>query len=130
MTPEQFRRLALSLPGAIEGAHHGHPDFRANGRVFATLLPDGERGMVRLPPSEQREIVKAHACFVPANGAWGRSGCTYVHLVAASAEELRPLMTLAWQEVVQQLPSKRTSKAKKAPSKQRARQGRTKRAGS
>jgi hypothetical protein len=29
MTPAAFRKLALSLEGAIEGAHGGHPDFRA-----------------------------------------------------------------------------------------------------
>jgi hypothetical protein len=112
MTPEQFRRLALSMPGAVEGEHHGHPDFRANGRIFATLLPDGERGMVRLSPQQQREIVQAHVGgFVPANGAWGRAGCTYVRLEAASVDALRPWMTLAWQEVVEHLPAKPTAKA-------------------
>ena len=118
MTPEQFRRLALSMPGAVEGEHHGHPDFRANGRIFATLLPDGERGMVRLSPQQQREIVQAHAAgVVPANGAWGRAGCTLVRLQAASVDALRPWMTLAWQEVAQHLPAKPTSKAsRKSPS--------------
>ncbi|HEU4417982.1 MAG TPA: MmcQ/YjbR family DNA-binding protein [Planctomycetota bacterium] len=118
MTPEQFRRLALSMPGAVEGEHHGHPDFRANGRIFATLLPDGERGMVRLSPQQQREIVQAHAGgFVPANGAWGRAGCTYVRLEAAAVETLRAWMTLAWQEAAQHLPAKPAAKApRKRPS--------------
>ena len=107
------------MPGAVEGAHHDHPDFRANGRIFATLHPDGERGMVKLPQQQQREIVQAHpGCFELANGAWGRSGCTYVRLAAASVDALRPLMTLAWQEVVQQLPGKRTAKARKTLRKQ------------
>jgi hypothetical protein len=119
MTPEQFRRLALSMPDAVEGEHHGHPDFRANGRIFASLLPDGERGMVRLSPQQQRESVQVHATgFVPANGAWGRAGCTYVRLDAASVEALRPWMTLAWQEVVQHVPAKPASKApRKRPSR-------------
>ena len=121
MTPDQFRRLALSMPGAAEGTHHDHPDFRANGRIFATLLPDGERGMVKLLPQQQREILQRCAGeFVPGPGAWGRAGCTYVHLAAAATETLRPLMTLAWQEVMQQ-PAKRASKAKEAPSKPRGR---------
>jgi hypothetical protein len=33
----EFRRLALSLPAAVEGAHMGHADFRVGGRIFATL---------------------------------------------------------------------------------------------
>ncbi|HEX6811146.1 MAG TPA: MmcQ/YjbR family DNA-binding protein [Planctomycetota bacterium] len=131
MTPDQFRRLALSMPGAVEGSHHDHPDFRANGRIFASLLPDGERGMVRLSPQQQREVVPGCAGeFEPGPGAWGRAGCTYVHLEVASAEALRPLMTLAWQEVVQQPPAKRAAKGKKAPGKTRGAKGRTKRAGS
>jgi len=37
MTPEMFRELALQLPGASEGEHHGHADFRVGGKIFATL---------------------------------------------------------------------------------------------
>jgi hypothetical protein len=28
MTAEDFRRIALSMPDAIEASHMGHPDFR------------------------------------------------------------------------------------------------------
>ena len=31
MTPAGFRKIALSLKGATEGAHRGHADFRAGG---------------------------------------------------------------------------------------------------
>ena len=34
----------------------GHPDFRANGRIFATLYPDGERGMVQLSQSNKQSL--------------------------------------------------------------------------
>jgi len=41
VTPAAFRKLALSFEGASEGAHGGHADFRAGGKVFATLgYPD------------------------------------------------------------------------------------------
>ena len=33
-----FRRIALGMSDAIEGAHMGHPDFR-HGRIFASLQP-------------------------------------------------------------------------------------------
>ena len=36
-SPDTFRRLALALPGAVESSHMGAPDFRINGRIFATL---------------------------------------------------------------------------------------------
>ena len=37
MTPEAFRKMALSLPEAVESSHMGHPDFRVGGKIFATL---------------------------------------------------------------------------------------------
>ena len=50
MTADDFRDLALSMPDAVEGAHMGHPDFRVNGRIFATLHADMKFGMVALTP--------------------------------------------------------------------------------
>ena len=61
MTDDDFRDIALSMNGAIEGSHMGHPDFRANGRIFATLhtaRTGDEVGMVKLSPDEQREVMR------------------------------------------------------------------------
>ena len=35
MSQSRFRRVALSLPDAIEGSHQGHADFRVGERIFA-----------------------------------------------------------------------------------------------
>ena len=56
MRPADFRRIVLGLEGAVEGAHMGHPDFRVNNRIFATLHHDREFGMVTLTPEQQRAI--------------------------------------------------------------------------
>jgi hypothetical protein len=37
MTAADFRRIALSFKGAEEGSHMGAPDFRVQGKIFATL---------------------------------------------------------------------------------------------
>lgn len=93
-----FRRIALGLQDAIERAHMGHPDFRANGRIFATLHPDDLFGMVKLTPDQQLKFVKEHpATFAPESGAWGRSGCTSVKLDGVDEDTLGEAMTLAWQ---------------------------------
>jgi len=90
--------MALALEGAVEGAHMGHPDFRAHGRIFATLHADLLHGMVKLTPEQQERFVRDHAdAFSPENGAWGRAGCTKVRLDAVDAETLGEAMTLAWQ---------------------------------
>ena len=84
MTGDAFRDLALALDGAIEASHMGHPDFRANGRIFATLRADERTGMVKLTPEQQAEFLRDHpAMFAPSPGAWGRQGCTDVVLKAA-----------------------------------------------
>ncbi len=40
VTDAAFRKLALSLPEAVEKGHMGHPDFRVRNKIFATLQPD------------------------------------------------------------------------------------------
>jgi hypothetical protein len=94
---DRFRRIALGLEGAVEGAHMGHPDFRVNGRIFATLHPDLESGMVKLTPEQQDALVRADpSAFAPENGAWGRQGCTAVRIAAVDDEALGEAITLAW----------------------------------
>lgn len=78
----------------------GHPDFRVNGRIFATLHADLERGMVSLTPEQQGRFVRDQpSMFTPENGAWGRQGATRVQLNATDEETLGEAMTLAWQNI-------------------------------
>ena len=119
MSTDEFRRLALAMAGAIEGAHMGHPDFRANGKIFATLYPDGQSGMVKLTPDQQAEFMRADA-FAPASGAWGRQGCTTVRLAAVEEDKLGEAMTLAWQNT---LKAATKSKVKKGPKPTRKSRG-------
>ncbi len=70
MTADDFREIVLSMDGAAEGAHMKHPDFRANGRVFASLTPGEETAVVKLAPEEQQELMRINPkSFVPAAGA-------------------------------------------------------------
>jgi hypothetical protein len=107
MTETQFRKIALGMDGAIESAHMNHPDFRANGRIFATLRGDGKHGMVALTPEQQAQfIADAPETFAPESGAWGRQGCTRVTLAKADAELVGEAMTLAWRQVMQKKPAR------------------------
>ena len=93
MTPASFRRIALSLEGATEGAHGGHSDFRAGGKVFASLgYPGKEWGMVKLAPDQQKMLVAAEpGIFVAVKGTWGQRGATSVRLAAAGGIERGPV---------------------------------------
>ena len=98
MILEDFRRLALGLPEAVEGAHMGHPDFRVGGKIFATLcVPSDEWGMVKLTPEQQAAFVEAHPkVFTPVKGGWGLRGATNVRLQTASTRTLQPALATAW----------------------------------
>ena len=114
MKPNDFRRIALGFTGAVEGAHMGHPDFRANGRIFATLHTGDRTGMVKLTPGQQAEFIAEHpGMFMPESGAWGRQGCTRVTLAATDEDVLGEAMTLAWRGTV------KTTKAARAPARKR-----------
>ena len=102
MTADDFRQLALGLPGAIESAHMNHPDFRVNGKIFATLHhPSDGWAMVKLPPAQQQSFIESDPSFVPVKGAWGRQGATNVLLKSVKEKNLRGALTLAWQNTSQ-----------------------------
>lgn len=98
MTANEFRKLGLSFPEAVESAHMDHPDFRVRGKIFATLgYPDKNSGVVKLTPDEQRDFVRSDpSVFQPVKGAWGRRGSTSVHLPAANIEKVREAIGAAW----------------------------------
>ncbi len=97
---DDFRRIALSFPGAEEKAHMGHPDFRVGGKIFATLHGAGtDTGMVALLPEQQELAIEAEPeAFKPAAGAWGRGGSTLVVLDEVSDEWLERGLGWAWRK--------------------------------
>jgi len=97
MTPNEFRKVALALPETEERGHMDHPDFRAHGKIFATLgYPNDEWGMVKVAPDDQLALVAAAPdVFVPAKGKWGERGATCVRLELADVAAVREAMVLA-----------------------------------
>ncbi len=111
MTADDFRQIALGMQGAIERAHMRHPDFRANGRIFASLHANDASGTVKLSPEEQGEFMRLYPkVFAAASGAWGRQGWTTVRLAAADEAAVRGAVTLAWQGVAEKPRKRRPSK--------------------
>jgi hypothetical protein len=101
MTPNDFRKIALSLPETEQGAHMNHPDFRVAGKIFATVgYPDKTRGMVKLSPEDQHNFSKDYPeAFIPLNGSWGRRGATGVDLKRAKKGVLVNAIHAAWRNV-------------------------------
>jgi hypothetical protein len=97
MTAKDFRMLALSLPEAIEASHMDHPDFRVGGKIFATLWPDDDWGMVKLTPEQQAAFVRSDPkVFQTIKGYWGARGATRVLLKSAKERSVRRALSAAW----------------------------------
>jgi len=101
MTPQEFSALALGFDGTVESAHMNHPDFRVEGKIFATLAyPNEEWGMVKLTPEQQRTFVEAEPkVFRPCSGKWGERGCTNVRLAPAKKRTIKAALQLAIENV-------------------------------
>lgn len=98
VTGADFRRIALSMPEAMEGSHFGHADFRVGGKIFATLglEPEGY-GVLLLTPGQQAGMVEDEPqVFSPVPGGWGRKGLTRVRLANVAPDILEGALRIAW----------------------------------
>ena len=79
----------------------GHPDFRVNGKIFASVAdPKKDLAMVKVTLDQQASYLHSDPdTFYAASGAWGRSGCTMVRLQSADPEKIGEAMTAAWQNI-------------------------------
>jgi hypothetical protein len=130
MTPSDFRRIALSLPGAEEGSHMGAADFRVAGHIFATLasLSQGYGNLMLTPEHQAAFVAEQPELFLPIAGGWGKNGATHIRLSAANEDVLAGALHTAWKLRVEKnensgrkspAASKPTSARKPAPAKPR-----------
>lgn len=114
MKVADFRRIALSFPGAEESSHMGQPDFRVGGRIFATLASAKQGyGNLMLTLEQQHTFVEElPEVFLPIKGGWGRMGMTHIRLAAAHEDVLTGALHTAWKLRVE----KNAKSGRKTPS--------------
>ena len=117
MNVTDFRRIALGLPGAEESCHMGQPDFRVDGRIFATLASAKQGyGNLMLTLEQQTAFVEEMPeVFLPIPGGWGRMGMTHIRLAEASEDVLYGALHTAWKLRVEK--NAKSGKKKRAPKK-------------
>jgi hypothetical protein len=124
MNAADFRRIALSLPGAEEGSHMGAADFRVGGRIFATLASQAQGyGNLMLTVEQQTAFVEEQPeIFLPIAGGWGRMGSTHIRLAQANEDVLEGALRTAWKLRIDKNAKsvKRTAGGKKRSSPKRA----------
>jgi hypothetical protein len=100
MMTDDFRRIALSFPGAEELNGLGYPIFRLGPKSFDTI--EDSMGVIRLTRNQQATFVAAAPeIFAPVSGGWGRFGSTVVRLEVADAAMVRDALATAWRNVAE-----------------------------
>jgi hypothetical protein len=112
MTPDDFRRIALSMPEAVEVYRRGHSEFRVERKTFASLEgPADTLAMVNLTSEQQAMFMHAAPrTFVPVPGGWGRLGSTNVLLASAKEAMVESALAVAWRKAAPKSLLKRIDK--------------------
>jgi integrase len=102
MTPDAFRRLALSQPKVVEVYCRGRSEFRVLRRSFASLGgPVDSVAMVELTSEQQAMFMQAAPrTFVPVPGGSGWLRATNVVLVCANEATVQSALVVAWRNIV------------------------------
>jgi hypothetical protein len=116
MNIRDFRRIALSFPGAEESSHMGQPDFRVDGRIFATLASakQGYGNLMLTLEQQQAFVADLPKVFLPIPGGWGRMGMTHIRLAAATEDILTGALHTAYQLRVAKNAKSKSPKSKRA----------------
>jgi predicted DNA-binding protein (MmcQ/YjbR family) len=101
LTAAALSKLALSLPGARESSHMGHPDFRVAKKIFATLDEARTRSALKLTPEQQEMLCSAEpSMFQAVNGGWGAKGWTHLLLKGADQKTALSALRVSYGNVV------------------------------
>lgn len=98
----------------------GAPDFRVQGKIFATLASQHQGfGNLKLTLEQQADFVRElPEVFLPIPGGWGRMGMTHIRLAPASEDVLTGALRAAWQLRINKKAETKTKK--KRSSRRRA----------
>src|SRR5258708_13723461 len=96
-TSAQLRELAAQLSGTQESAHHGHPDFRVNKKIFATLSAAEDHAALRLTQPEARELSAARPTVFRLVSDRDPIAWVSVHLAEIDPDQFSDLPSEPWQ---------------------------------
>ena len=96
VSPEAARRLALRLPGTVEGPCYGTPGYRVRGKLFARLREDEETFVVSVDRDTREALLEANPKAFFLTDHYRPYDWMLVRLAAVSADELEDMLRLAW----------------------------------
>lgn len=109
-----MRQIALELPDVEEKSHFGHPDFRVNNKIFATLWAGQNRSVLRLPHDQQAALLQENPGVFSRPPGGDRGGWTNIDLAKVDEEQFRELMKKAWAALPRPRARKETARRRAA----------------
>ena len=93
----------------------GQPDFRVDGRIFATLASakHGYGNLMLTLEQQTAFVAEMPDVFLPIPGGWGRMGATHIRLAEASEDVLYGALHTAWKLRVEK--NAKSGKKKRLP---------------
>jgi hypothetical protein len=105
------RRLALALPGVVEGTAYRTPAFRVAGRFFFRLREDGATLAVRIDFDTREALMQARPGTFFITDHYRSYPAMCVRLATVRRPELKALLEQSWRQVVpKRLAASRTLK--------------------
>jgi hypothetical protein len=106
------RRIALALPGVVEGTSYGTPAFRIGNRFFFRLREDGDSLAVKIDFDTRDALLQANprAFFITDHYRGYPAMC--VRLSTVRQPELKALLKESWRLVA---PKRLASRGRKEP---------------
>jgi hypothetical protein len=98
VTVDELRRFVLSLDEAREASHQGNPDFRFRNRIVVNLDEGARSITIKLGLDEQAALITRADGMCSLPGGWAKHGWTTVSLDLGDDEELRELISQAWED--------------------------------
>jgi hypothetical protein len=92
----QARRLALELPGSVEGPCYGTPGYRVKGKLFARLHEDGKTVVVGIDRDTREGLMQANPKAFFITDHYRNYDWMLVRLDAVKPAELEDMLRLAW----------------------------------
>jgi hypothetical protein len=99
VTFETARKIALSLPGVVEGPCYGTPGFRVKGKLIARVREDGETLVVRTDLDTRDALLEANPGVYHLTDHYRGHPWVLIHLSRVREGDLRERLEDAWRGV-------------------------------
>jgi hypothetical protein len=99
VTDEEFKALAMSFPGAVDGFNMGSAFVKVNGKDFVRVLAGGMGMLTGIEADEADMLVEAAPAVFETDAHFKAGRCLRVRLAATDAEQMRGFLGRRFRQI-------------------------------